>query len=273
MGYFDISVDHVHGQKPHLVIFVMDSSIDQAAFDKAKAFKRSQLEDSWPKSKLESRVFSTRDPPATRSPTLVSLQTDFRLKMPTFFTRDPKTAAHGPTLVWYFCFSTRDLKTTLTAATCQLPVMKRLLLLHKLTRTSPEVYLIADQGSEFVNHLSPIPEKLDRFPLRSRMGPAPLHNQNVPDMLLESRMSQRLQQKMSQRPSAPQAVSLTAEQEKALRQQGSEVEPIRTEGWKLGAHQFQMKLKKQKNNLWFETVVDLCPLNLLILLKTLKKYT
>ncbi|KAJ0491167.1 putative signal-recognition-particle GTPase [Helianthus annuus] len=52
MGYFDISVDHVHGQfaqrmvfvilqKPHLVIFVMDSSIDQAAFDKAKAFKRS----------------------------------------------------------------------------------------------------------------------------------------------------------------------------------------------------------------------------------------
>ncbi|KAF5776128.1 hypothetical protein HanXRQr2_Chr12g0520811 [Helianthus annuus] len=43
--------------------------------------------------------------------------------------------------------------------------------------------------------------------------------------------------------------------------------------WKLGAHQFQMKLKKQKNNLWFETVVDLCPLNLLILLKTLKKYT
>ncbi|KAJ0929208.1 hypothetical protein HanRHA438_Chr04g0202471 [Helianthus annuus] len=246
MGYFDISVDHVHGQ---------------------------QLEDSWPKSKLESRVFSTRDPPATRSPTLVSLQTDFRLKMPTFFTRDPKTAAHGPTLVWYFCFSTRDLKTTLTAATCQLLVMKRLLLLHKLTRTSPEVYLIADQGSEFVNHLSPIPEKLDRFPLRSRMGPAPLHNQNVPDMLLESRMSQRLQQKMSQRPSAPQAVSLTAEQEKALRQQGSEVEPIRTEGWKLGAHQFQMKLKKQKNNLWFETVVDLCPLNLLILLKTLKKYT
>ncbi|KAJ0933569.1 hypothetical protein HanPSC8_Chr04g0186301 [Helianthus annuus] len=88
--------------------------------------------------------------------------------------------------------------------------MKRLLLLHKLTRTSPEVYLIADQGSEFVNHLSPIPEKLDRFPLRSRMGPAPLHNQNVPDMLLESRMSQRLQQKMSQRPSAPQAVSLVS---------------------------------------------------------------
>ncbi|KAJ0939368.1 putative signal-recognition-particle GTPase [Helianthus annuus] len=40
MGYFNISVDHVHCQKPHVVIFVMDSSIGQAAFDKAKAFKR-----------------------------------------------------------------------------------------------------------------------------------------------------------------------------------------------------------------------------------------
>ncbi|KAJ0861024.1 hypothetical protein HanPSC8_Chr12g0502061 [Helianthus annuus] len=49
--------------------------------------------------------------------------------------------------------------------------MKHVLLLHKLTRTSPEVYLIADQGSELVNRSSPIQEKLDRFPLRSRMGP------------------------------------------------------------------------------------------------------
>uniref|UniRef100_A0A251TR75 Uncharacterized protein n=1 Tax=Helianthus annuus TaxID=4232 RepID=A0A251TR75_HELAN len=133
---------------------------------------------------LKAEVFFYTRPPCNSQPNTSEFTNDFRLKMPTFFTRDPKTAAHGPTLVW---------------------------------------------------------------------------------------MSQRLQQKMSQRPSAPQAVSLTAEQEKALRQQGTEVERIRTEGWKLGAHQFQMKLKKQKNNLWFETVVDLCPLNLLILLKTLKK--